>query len=216
MASSITITLKSPCYFECRSDPDFSSPPRFENLRRRNRLTTKNFPISTTPFHYLSSPLIFRFPPNFQRQLSTKARRNCSNIGVAQIVAASWSNNAAPSSGSPAASPAVSAVDAASPPPLSVAPAEITGDEDLVFVVSDEGGNGNGAVQFKGSDDDVSSYSSFLKSDASKTIHAGNQFFHQKFVFSPFIFNKIRFFLLFAELIVEIIPSFDSIFHINI
>lgn len=39
--------------------------------------------------------LIFKFPPNFVCQLSTKARRNCSNIGVAQIVAASWSENQA-------------------------------------------------------------------------------------------------------------------------
>ncbi|VAH91577.1 unnamed protein product [Triticum turgidum subsp. durum] len=36
----------------------------------------------------LTSATILRFPPNFVRQLSTKARRNCSNIGVAQIVAA--------------------------------------------------------------------------------------------------------------------------------
>uniref|UniRef100_A0A804L6P5 Uncharacterized protein n=1 Tax=Musa acuminata subsp. malaccensis TaxID=214687 RepID=A0A804L6P5_MUSAM len=45
-------------------------------------------------FAGLSSALILRFPPpNFVRQLSTKARRNCCNIGVAQIVAASWSNS---------------------------------------------------------------------------------------------------------------------------
>ncbi|KAJ6828204.1 cystathionine gamma-synthase 1, chloroplastic-like [Iris pallida] len=40
----------------------------------------------------LSSAMILRFPPNFVRQLSTKARRNCGNIGVAQVVAASWAN----------------------------------------------------------------------------------------------------------------------------
>jgi cystathionine gamma-synthase len=46
----------------------------------------------------LTSATILRFPPNFVRQLSTKARRNCSNIGVAQIVAAAWSDRpAAPS-----------------------------------------------------------------------------------------------------------------------
>lgn len=55
--------------------------------------------------------LVLRFPPNFVRQLSNKARRNCSNIGVAQIVAASWSNDLPPSE-SPvsAASLAASAV----------------------------------------------------------------------------------------------------------
>ncbi|KAL2634432.1 hypothetical protein R1flu_005911 [Riccia fluitans] len=36
-----------------------------------------------------STPNILRFPPNFVRQLSIKARRNCGNIGVAQVVAAS-------------------------------------------------------------------------------------------------------------------------------
>ncbi|KAG6557210.1 hypothetical protein Mapa_001137 [Marchantia paleacea] len=36
-----------------------------------------------------SPPFILRFPPNFVRQLSIKARRNCGNIGVAQVVAAS-------------------------------------------------------------------------------------------------------------------------------
>ncbi|XP_074590305.1 cystathionine gamma-synthase 1, chloroplastic-like [Curcuma longa] len=39
-----------------------------------------------------SAPIL-RFPRNFVRQMSNKARRNCSNIGVAQIVAASWSNS---------------------------------------------------------------------------------------------------------------------------
>ncbi|RWW20194.1 hypothetical protein BHE74_00026364 [Ensete ventricosum] len=51
-------------------------------------------PSSAAPrFASLSSAHILRFPPNFVRQLSTKARRNCSNIGVAQVVAASWSNS---------------------------------------------------------------------------------------------------------------------------
>ncbi|CAI9762893.1 unnamed protein product [Fraxinus pennsylvanica] len=37
---------------------------------------------------YSVSSLIFRFPPNFVRQLSDKGIRNCSNIGVASP---SWS-----------------------------------------------------------------------------------------------------------------------------
>ncbi|KAL2345503.1 hypothetical protein Fmac_006788 [Flemingia macrophylla] len=75
--------------FECRSDPDFSPPPSFDNLRHRNFHSSGGTGVA---FHDVSS-LILRFPPNFQRQLSTKACRNCSNIGVAQIVAALWSNN---------------------------------------------------------------------------------------------------------------------------
>jgi cystathionine gamma-synthase len=51
--------------------------------------------FSTDTGGVLSSATILRFPPNFVRQLSTKARRNCSNIGVAQIVAAAWSDRPA-------------------------------------------------------------------------------------------------------------------------
>lgn len=65
----------------------------------------------TVASHAFSSSRIFKFPPNFVRQLSNKARRNCSNIGVAQVVAASWSNNTPPSPSAAAA--AAAAVDAA-------------------------------------------------------------------------------------------------------
>ncbi|XP_027353512.1 cystathionine gamma-synthase 1, chloroplastic [Abrus precatorius] len=144
--------------FECRSDPDFSPPPTSDNLRRRHFRSAAG---SGGSYHGLSS-LILRFPPNFQRQLSTKARRNCSNIGVAQIVAASWSNNNSntPAAGAPLPA-AASAVDAATEP----LPVDLAADEDLV-VSADE----NGGVQLK-----HSSYSSFLKSDASKTIHAAER-----------------------------------------
>ncbi|KAL9297216.1 hypothetical protein ACSQ67_023112 [Phaseolus vulgaris] len=151
--------------FECRSDPDFSPPPSFDNLRRRNFRSVG----SGASFHGVSS-LILRFPPNFQRQLSTKARRNCSNIGVAQIVAASWSNNSTnnPSAGAPAP-PAVSAADAATVP----LPVNISADEDIVVSTNDavaSAADNNGVVQLN-----RSSYSSFLKSDASKTIHAAER-----------------------------------------
>lgn len=156
--------------FECRSDPDFSAAPRFEKLGQ-GRFTARLNAAAAGPaaFHGLSS-LILRFPPNFQRQLSTKARRNCSNIGVAQIVAASWSDNSA-AHGVPASSAASSAVDAASATsPLSVAPTELAADEDVVV---SGGCDGNGAVQFQDSVD--TSYSSFLKFDGSMAIHAGER-----------------------------------------
>lgn len=154
--------------FECRSDPDFSAAPRFEKLGQGRFTARLNAAAGgTAAFHGLSS-LILRFPPNFQRQLSTKARRNCSNIGVAQIVAASWSNNS-PSHGVPASPAASSAVDAASATaPLSVAPTELAADEDVFVQGSCDG---NGTVQSQGPVE--SSYSSFLKTDGSKAIHAG-------------------------------------------
>ncbi|XP_020242130.1 uncharacterized protein LOC109820407 [Asparagus officinalis] len=40
-----------------------------------------------------SSALILKFLPNFVRHLSNKARRNCGNIGIAQVAAASWANS---------------------------------------------------------------------------------------------------------------------------
>lgn len=143
--------------FECRSDPDFASLPSFDNRR------TRHFPTAavSVAFYAASSPIL-RFPPNFQRQLSTKARRNCSNIGVAQIVAASWSNEGSgnPAAGAPPVPAVASTVDATTaPPPLDL---DAVADENVVAV--DE----NGAVQTN-----RSSYSKFLKSDASKTIHAG-------------------------------------------
>ncbi|MBA0755304.1 hypothetical protein Gogos_021154 [Gossypium gossypioides] len=79
--------------FECRPDPDFSSAPIGDKprLASSRRVTASSLCAGGISSRGLSS-LIFRFPPNFVRQLSIKARRNCSNIGVAQIVAASWSN----------------------------------------------------------------------------------------------------------------------------
>lgn len=45
---------------------------------------------------FFCPPCITRFPPNFVRQSSIKARRNCSNIGVAQVVAASATDRSTP------------------------------------------------------------------------------------------------------------------------
>ena len=45
---------------------------------------------------FICPPCITRFPPNFVRQSSIKARRNCSNIGVAQVVAASATDRSTP------------------------------------------------------------------------------------------------------------------------
>ena len=138
--------------FECRSDPDFSGAPFGDKPRvgSTRRVTASSF---CTGGGVLSS-LIFRFPPNFVRQLSVKARRNCSNIGVAQVVAASWSNG--PASGSPSSAAAAASQAAA---------ASIVPVADDVAVV--EGCIDNGSVQIGGSDD---SKTSFLSSDGSITV----------------------------------------------
>ncbi|KAL9683858.1 hypothetical protein QQ045_021285 [Rhodiola kirilowii] len=83
--------LLSSSPFQCRSDQDFSGFPKVENASQQpssRRLFGAGVPVRA----YGLSSLILRFPPNFVMQLSTKARRNCSNIGFAQIVAASWSD----------------------------------------------------------------------------------------------------------------------------
>ncbi|KAI4352549.1 hypothetical protein L6164_006788 [Bauhinia variegata] len=151
--------------FECRSDPDFNGAPRFEKLGQGRFTARLNAAVGGTATFHDPSSFISRFPPNFRRQLSTKARRNCSNIGVAQIVAASWSNNS-----SDGRAPAASSVDsAATSASLSLAPVELVADDDVIVK---EVSDGNGAVQFDGS---VASYSSFLTSDGSKTIHAAER-----------------------------------------
>ncbi|XVE83754.1 hypothetical protein DITRI_Ditri16bG0111800 [Diplodiscus trichospermus] len=147
--------------FECRSDPDFSGAsigdkPRVGSTRR---VTSSFFCTGGGICGGGLSSLIFRFPPNFVRQLSVKARRNCSNIGVAQIVAASWSNGAPSGSPSSAAAAAQAAAAAATVPVA-----------DDVAVV--EGCNNNGSVQIGGSDN---SRTSFLSSDGSITVHAGER-----------------------------------------
>ncbi|CDP21668.1 unnamed protein product [Coffea canephora] len=82
--------------FECRSGPDFSGRlprpefPTFGAARFSAKANSVTQGFSAGSLFY---SLISRFPLNFGRQRSTKARRNCSNIGIAQIVAASWSDN---------------------------------------------------------------------------------------------------------------------------
>eukprot|EP01018_Ginkgo_biloba_P010496 Gb_39265 [translate_table: standard] len=75
-------------FFECRSDPSGSSKSEQADF---GSFPAKGF-VHATSYFGSPSPLILRFPPNFVRQLSIKARRNCSNIGVAQVVAASVTN----------------------------------------------------------------------------------------------------------------------------
>ncbi|KAF8399516.1 hypothetical protein HHK36_015382 [Tetracentron sinense] len=145
--------------FECRSDPDFSGNPRTEKSEsgrysgKANSVPIRGWAGVGFGSFGLSS-LIFRFPPNFVRQLSIKARRNCSNIGVAQIVAASWSDN-------PSGVPAATAVDAAS--------VEISVDQTAVV---DGGSCNSNGVQFSGLAD---LKASFLSSDGSIAVHAGER-----------------------------------------
>jgi len=58
---------------------------------------------------FFCPPCITRVPPNFVRQSSIKARRNCSNIGVAQVVAASATDRSAPAAAVTAAAAALAA-----------------------------------------------------------------------------------------------------------
>ncbi|KAL2552283.1 Cystathionine gamma-synthase 1 [Forsythia ovata] len=142
--------------FNCRSDPDFSRP---DIPSSGGKFSSKSLSPHSLSSHGMSS-LIFKFPPNFVRQLSTKARRNCSNIGVAQVAAASWSNN---QSTTPAA--AAKAVDAAS----AIVPAGV---EEVFSAVENTCCNGDN-VQFEGLP--PFKYASFLNSDGSIAIHAGER-----------------------------------------
>ncbi|KAL3341407.1 hypothetical protein AABB24_025783, partial [Solanum stoloniferum] len=156
--------------FQCRSDPDFSGGvPRHDLPNAGVRFSGMVNSLSRGSSVHGMSSLILRFPPNFVRQLSVKARRNCSNIGLAQVVAASWSNNHA----SPDFTPAAKAVDAAA-----IAPFDITtGDEEGAVVEDSPRADRN--VQME--DLTYVKYSSFLSSDGSIAIHASMR---SSFVFS--------------------------------
>ncbi|KAK6129268.1 hypothetical protein DH2020_036977 [Rehmannia glutinosa] len=149
--------------FECRSDPDFSRPEiPSAGCAGKSKPAILGGGAAT---HGLSS-LIMRFPPNFVRQLSNKARRNCSNIGVAQVVAASWSNN----QGASGFTPAAKAVDAAAAA-AAIAPVEVeTGVEKPVVAAAEDPSCNGENVQLEGSPQ--FKYASFLNSDGSVAIHA--------------------------------------------
>lgn len=167
----LQITSASSSAFECRSDPDFRSSPRPEKASYGRFSCRPDSAKRTMLSSGGLSSLIFRFPPNFVRQLSTKARRNCSNIGVAQVVAASWSNNnssspsasAAPGGGAP--SPAAAIAGAAAAP---VVPA-------LDFVAGGEALAVDGLENGDLLSEDLGTHeaSSFFTSDGSLTVHAG-------------------------------------------
>ncbi|KAL6497483.1 cAMP-dependent protein kinase regulatory subunit Cgs1 [Orobanche hederae] len=146
--------------FDCRSGPNFSQSeiPSAGSGGFSGKAKSAGL-RGAAAGHGLSS-LVFRFPPNFVRQLSNKARRNCSNIGVAQVVAASWSANQR-ASDSPAAAAAA------------VVPYEVgTGFEEVIGLADDAFCDGEN-VKFDGSPS--SNYASFLNSDASVAIHAGER-----------------------------------------
>ncbi|VFQ68563.1 unnamed protein product [Cuscuta campestris] len=152
--------------FECRSDPDFSGRfPRNEFSGRpnspsqRSRLRALSSSSSSSP--------IFRFPPNFVRQLSIKARRNCSNIGVAQIVAASWANSTAASGFPPAAKASYASLAASiTPPQVSAVSVEAQ--------LAENGSCSDQNVQIQDFTS-VKNYASFLSSDGSLAVHAGER-----------------------------------------
>ncbi|XP_038904787.1 cystathionine gamma-synthase 1, chloroplastic [Benincasa hispida] len=150
--------------FECRSDPVLAvAAGRRGNSYGRFAHEAKSVK-GTVASHGLSSFPIFKFPPNFVRQLSNKARRNCSNIGVAQVVAASWSNNSPPSSAAAAAA-AANAVDTA-------AAAAVPTASDAVALEGCVGSEGL-KVEEEGLGD---SRTSVFDCDGSVAIHAGERF----------------------------------------
>ncbi|GMY13723.1 cystathionine gamma-synthase 1, chloroplastic [Fagus crenata] len=171
--------------FQCRSDPDFSGAPKTSGGWERkpsqshsqgSRFFGRRLNSASTQGTASFQGIILRFPPNFVRQLSTKARRNCSNIGVAQIVAASWSNNSNPSSPSTAAAAASSSSAAAAAATAATEPIAPIGD-DVEKQVDLNVNNGN--VELGIDEKEVvlpKTKPSIFSSDASLTIHAGERF----------------------------------------
>ncbi|GAV77576.1 Cys_Met_Meta_PP domain-containing protein [Cephalotus follicularis] len=149
--------------FECRSDPDFCGGDQPSHARFSARFNSAHR-LQSAQSGDLSS-LIFRFPPNFVRQLSNKARRNCSNIGVAQIVAASWTDKKTDANFTPAAAAAVNAAAAA----IAAIPAA----EPVELIEAAQTGNDVAVVD--GLKGNWSPYRSLLRSDSSIAVHAGER-----------------------------------------
>ncbi|KAF3322934.1 cystathionine gamma-synthase [Carex littledalei] len=131
--------------------------PSASATNRRSTSGQKSIISFTSSF---SSTLILRFPPNFVRQLSIKARRNCSNIGVAQIVAASWSDRQAPLDTPPSATAGAE-----------TAPVVVEGDD----TAAGSGSSGNGVVSKVVQSPASLGVGSFLSSDGSLVVHAGER-----------------------------------------
>ncbi|KAG6588557.1 Cystathionine gamma-synthase 1, chloroplastic [Cucurbita argyrosperma subsp. argyrosperma] len=161
MAVSSHAALIGSASFEGLSDPN-SGVAACLRTHSYARFAQPKSVKGTLASHALSSSRIFKFPPNFLRQLSNKARRNCSNIGVAQVVAASWSNNSPPSSSAAAA--AATSVDA-------TAAASVPAASDAVAL---EGCVGNESLKVE--EDLGDSRTSVFHSDGSVAIHAGERF----------------------------------------
>ncbi|XP_065629768.1 cystathionine gamma-synthase 1, chloroplastic [Quercus suber] len=164
-----------PSFFECRSDPEFSGAPKTSGGWQRKPSQSRFFG-SRLNSSASAQGAILRFPPNFVRQLSTKARRNCSNIGVAQIVAASWSNNSNPASPPPAAaSSSAAAAAAAATEPI----APIGDDVALLGKEVDLKANVNLELPLETEDKEEAlpiPKLSIFSCDGSLAIHAGERF----------------------------------------
>ncbi|RWW78071.1 hypothetical protein BHE74_00013721 [Ensete ventricosum] len=161
---AVSSTIYPACFVSAaagdRRTSDSGAPPRPE------KLGSSSFLLGGAPrFSGLSSATILRFPPNFVRQLSTKARRNCSNIGVAQIVAASWSN----SSQSFEAPRSAASADAVVAPEVAAEDANLgaCGGSESRFVESPVGEAKVSAA--------VAKAAASLSSDGSLAVHAGDR-----------------------------------------
>ncbi|KAK4604126.1 hypothetical protein RGQ29_012584 [Quercus rubra] len=164
-----------PSFFECRSDPEFSGAPKTSGGWQRKPSQSRFFGSRLNSAS--AQGAILRFPPNFVRQLSTKARRNCSNIGVAQIVAASWSNNSNPSSPPPAAASSSAAAAAATTATEPIAP--IGDDVALLGKEVDLKANVNLELPLETEDKEEAlpiPKLSIFSCDGSLAIHAGERF----------------------------------------
>jgi len=164
-----------PSFFECRSDPEFSGAPKTSGGWQRKPSQSRFFGSRLNSAS--AQGAILRFPPNFVRQLSTKARRNCSNIGVAQIVAASWSNNSNPSSPPPAAASSSAAAAAATAATEPIAP--IGDDVALLGKEVDLKANVNLELPLETEDKEEAlpiPKLSIFSCDGSLAIHAGERF----------------------------------------
>lgn len=134
-----------------------------------------------------SGSKILRFPSNFVRQLSNKARRNCSNIGVAQVVAASWSggNRESSFSASAAGDSALSSVPEVEAIPSVFKDGAVDGGASGESATDE-----SGVLQSLDLIEDPRSPFPIFRFDGSLTVHAGTR--DSFFVFFTFHFKFVK------------------------
>ncbi|CAN6483565.1 unnamed protein product [Victoria cruziana] len=95
-AATSSFSSSAAASFKCRSFPEVLSNSSSFKRSQRKWISWSSLSSHLLTAAGMLSSLIFKFPPNFVRQLSAKSRCNCNNIGITQVMASARSDNGGP------------------------------------------------------------------------------------------------------------------------